>query len=242
MTDELHQDASPRPQAGQEKIWAHFHTAGANAFAAAEPRLEFLVRQIARRAGKKRPAVLNVGVGSGHFERIALGREWDVHALDPDAAAIERLAALGVQGHVGYIEQMPLANEAFDFVVASEVLEHLTDAQRSAGIAEIGRVLRPQGWFLGTVPYHENLQANEVLCPCCGALFHRWGHHKSFELDTLRAELTPHFDVREIRATAFVSYREGGLGRKLKSLLRVALARSGQMIASPNIYWAAQRR
>ena len=242
MADQLPHDASSHRKAGQEKIWAHFQNAGAKAFEAAEPRLEFLVRQIARRAGKSGPAVLNVGVGSGHLEVTALARGWDVQALDPDAAAIERLSAQGVRGHVGYIEQLPQADGTLDFVVASEVLEHLSDEQRTAGIREIHRVLRPGGWFLGTVPFNEDLQANEVVCPCCGELFHRWGHQKSFTLETVRAELSPLFHIRELRPAAFVSYGGRGVGGKVKSLVRVALARAGQMMAIPSIYWAAQRR
>ena len=40
MTDQLQHDASHR-KAGQEKIWAHYQNAGAKAFEAAEPQLDF---------------------------------------------------------------------------------------------------------------------------------------------------------------------------------------------------------
>lgn len=198
------------------------------------------MRTIARKV-RGRPRVLNVGVGSGRFERTAVEHGFDVFALDPDAAAIERLASIQVQARVGRIEQLSFDDAMFDAVVASEVLEHLHDQQRAAGLAETARVLRPGGWFLGTVPYQEDLKAGEVVCPCCGVLFHRWGHQKSFTLQAIREELSPHFMVRELRCTAFVSFGDRGLGR-LKSLLRLALARAGQMIAIPTIYWTAQKR
>lgn len=236
-------ETSPHSVHGsQEKIWSHFQNADPESFAAAKPRLEYLARVIASKVQSSPPKVLNIGVGSGLFEEVALARGFEVHALDPDAVAIERLTAAGVVGHVGYIEQMALGDAQFDAVVASEVLEHLHDAQRAAGIREIARVLKPGGWFLGTVPYNENLKAGDVLCPCCGALFHRWGHQKSFTLDTVRDELSPHFAVRDLRRTAFVSFHDRGLFGKLKSLARLTLARCGQMIAVPSIYWAAQVR
>lgn len=226
----------------QDKIWSHFQNADPESFAAARPRLEYLVGVIARRVKSSRPRVLNIGVGSGHFEQTALARGFEVHSLDPDAVAIERLSQSGVTGHVGYIEQMSLETQQFDAVVASEVLEHLHDEQRAAGLQEIARVLKPGGWFLGTVPYKENLKAGDVVCPCCGALFHRWGHQRSFTLESMRAELEPQFEVRELRRTAFVSFRDRGPFGKLKSLARLLLARAGQMIAIPSIYWAAQSR
>jgi SAM-dependent methyltransferase len=225
----------------QDRIWSHFQNADPESFAAARPRLEYLVTTIARKCPNKSLTVLNIGVGSGHFEQTALQRGWSVHALDPDAVAIERLREAGVVGHVGYIEHMDLPSATFDAVVASEVLEHLNDSQRAAGLAEIARILKPGGWFLGTVPYNENLKAGDVICPCCGALFHRWGHQKSFQVETLRRELAPHFDVRELRRTAFVSFGDRGLGGKVKSLARLWLARLGQMIAIPSLYWAAIR-
>lgn len=238
----MSEHARESQHSSQDKIWSHFQNADPESFAAAKPRLEYLVRAIARKAKVPRPKVLNIGVGSGHFEQTALARGWDVHSLDPDAVAIERLSAGGVTGHVGYIERMELADNQFDAVAASEVLEHLHTEQRAAGLREIARVLKPGGWFLGTVPYNENLKAGDVICPCCGKLFHRWGHQQSFTLDTLRAELSQQFVIDELRRTAFVSYRDRSLLGKLKSLARLLLARWGQMIAIPSLYWAVQVR
>jgi SAM-dependent methyltransferase len=230
------------PAHSQDRIWSHFQNADPEAFAAARPRLEYLVRAIAGKVRTRRPCVLNIGVGSGHFEHVALARGWEVHALDPDAAAVARLSDVGVHGHVGYIERMELPDNAFDAVVASEVLEHLQDEQRAVGLVEIARVLKPDGWFLGTVPYNENLKAGDVVCPCCGALFHRWGHQKSFTEASLSEELRAGFRVQELRRTAFVSFRDHGPLGKCKALARLLLARWGQMIAVPSLYWAAQVR
>jgi SAM-dependent methyltransferase len=129
-----------------------------------------------------------------------------------------------------------------DFVVASEVLEHLTDEQRAAGIGEIARILRPGGYFLGTVPFNENLAEQQAVCPHCGEVFHRWGHQRSFTLDDVRHQLAPHFRVDELRKTAFVSFRGRSLLGKAKSAVRLLLARAGQPIAVPTIFWLAEVR
>ena len=225
----------------QEKIWTHFQNSAPESFDAARPRLDFLVRQVRKQCPFERPVVLNVGVGSGHFERQAAQQPWEVHSLDPDACALARLEAWNVRGHVGFIEQIPLASQSCDCVVASEVLEHLTEEQGKSALAEVARVLKADGVFLGTVPYHEDLSANQVVCPRCGELFHRWGHHRSFTLESLRRELAHCFTVRVLRRTAFPPFRGRSLPGKAKSLIRVVLARCGQMIAVPSLYWRATR-
>lgn len=185
--------------------------------------------------------VLNVGVGNGHFERQAVQRGWEVHSLDPVAAALAPLESLKVHAHVGLIERMPLADESCDCVVTSEVLEHLTEKQGKLALAEVVRVLRPGGLFLGTVPYHENLAASQVICPHCGELFHRWGHHRSFDEASLHSELSSHFTMKTLRCTAFPGFRGRSLAGKTKSLIRIALAQCRQMIAIPSLYWCAAR-
>jgi SAM-dependent methyltransferase len=226
---------------GQHRIWRHFQNAAPESFAAARPRLDWLLRQIARRATGAAPAVLNIGIGDGYFERQAHTRGWKIQSLDPDEAAVARLTADGIAAQIGLIEQLPHASESLDFVVASEVLEHLSDDQRLAGLAETARVLRPGGCFLGTVPYREVLADQQTVCPQCGEVFHRWGHQKSFDAPCIRGELTPWFQIETLGRTAFVSWRGRGTLGAVKSLVRLALARLGEPIAFPTLYWIARK-
>jgi SAM-dependent methyltransferase len=230
---------SPDAPCGQEKIWTHFQNNAPESFDAARPRLDFLVKQIRKCCSLERPVVLNIGVGSGYFERQAVRQSWEVHSLDPDARALASLEAFDVQGHVGCIEQIPLPSESCHCVVASEVLEHLTEDQGKHALSEVARVLKTGGAFLGTVPYREDLSAGQVVCPRCGELFHRWGHRRSFTLDLLRRDLAEYCVVKVVRRTAFPPFRERGFPGKIKSLIRVALAKCGQMIAVPSLYWCA---
>ena len=225
----------------QRRIWQHFQNAAPESFAAAHPRLEFLLRQIERRAAGQKPAVLNIGIGDGYFERQALARGWQVYSLDPDATAVDRLKGEGIHAQVGFIEQVLLADKSLDFVVASEVLEHLTTQQRAAGLDEISRILRPGGCFLGTVPHAENLAEQETVCPHCGEVFHRWGHQASFTLSSVRELLATRFKIASLQRTAFVDLWGRGLRGFVKGALRLALAKLGEPIAVPVIWWVARK-
>lgn len=225
----------------QEKIWDYFQTVSPEVFLEAKPRMDFLIKQLCAKKNQPVPTVLNVGIGDGYFEKSLQQKGWDIYTLDPNEAAIQRMTAMGIKGRQGYIEKMPFENETFDFVVASEVLEHLTDAQRHQGCMEIVRVLKKGGGFLGTVPYDENLDGQRVVCPGCGDIFHRWGHQRSFDLKSTSQVLSEFFEVLEVRRTAFVSFNHRSFFVKLKMLIKLILAKCGEMIATPGIYFYAKK-
>ena len=229
------------PAQDQAKIWQHFQNAAPESFAASHPRLDFLIGQIARRASGRSPNVLNIGIGDGHFERGARARGWTIHSLDPDEQAVQRLAADEIAAQVGFIEKIPLSDASLEFVVASEVLEHLSGQQREAGLTQIARVLKRGGWFLGTVPHAENLAEQEAVCPCCGQVFHRWGHQASFTLTSMRELLAPRFQIEQLQRTAFAHLFGRGVGGFVKGMTRLLLAKLGEPIAVPTIWWVARK-
>jgi SAM-dependent methyltransferase len=235
MTTGTAPNASPSPD--QARIWAYFQGQGNSYFAQAWPRQNALVRAIARLAGAK-PHVLNIGVGDGFLEQRMHERGWIVSSLDPDRDAVSRLAANGIDARSGNIEQMPFDARSFDFVVASEVLEHLTTAQLTAGLAEINRLLKPGGWFIGTVPFAEDLASGATVCQQCGATQHRWGHQQSFDLDRMSGLLSAAFPGGKVslRRTAFPDWSRSVTGLA-KSALRVLLAKRGVAIAQPSLFF-----
>ena len=98
--------------------------------------------------------VLEIGCGRGAGIEVIL-EQFDaahVYAIDLDPVQVER--ALGrLQGKFdgrftitqGDAEQLPFADATFDAVFDFGVLHHLPDWQR--GIAEVRRVLKPEGVF-----------------------------------------------------------------------------------------------
>ena len=212
----------------QEKIWQYFQGDGIQNFDDAVPRLEHLYKR-ARKYGRGRQLqALNIGVGNGWLERRCHGVGWTVSALDPGEDAIGSLVKDGIDGRVGQIESMPFETNTFDVVFCSEVLEHLSDDQLSSGLAEIKRVLTPDGILIGTVPYRESLFEGLVICPDCGKRFHRWGHQQSFDKECLaKAFVQAGMMPISIQTYAFPVYSKSLPLNRLRQSARWVLGRLG---------------
>jgi SAM-dependent methyltransferase len=96
--------------------------------------------------------VLEVGCGPGHLSvQLARDRGMEVTGLDLDPAMIARARAntdrAGNRGRrrpsflVGDVAALAVPDRSFDLVVSTLSMHHWTDP--AAGLAEIGRVLRP---------------------------------------------------------------------------------------------------
>jgi SAM-dependent methyltransferase len=101
--------------------------------------------------------VLDLGCRSGALTRHFLeGNE--VVGLDVDRAALAKAEALGIEPVEADVEEpLPFPDGSFDAVVAGELLEHLRFPD--ALVAEVRRVLRPGGVFVGSVPNAFRLQS-----------------------------------------------------------------------------------
>lgn len=209
----------------QDRIWVHYQGDGSAVFESCAPRLAWLVRRLGEPC-----RVLDVGVGDGTFERLALEVGHEVHALDPGEEAIASLRArlgLGERAQTGRIESIPFPDAAFDAVVVSEVLEHLPDAVLPRALDELRRVLVPGGRLVGTVPYRENLAAEQAICPECGCHFHRWGHHRSFDRPELERLLRGRFARVETTPKIFPHWAALNWKGRVVNAARLVLAACG---------------
>jgi SAM-dependent methyltransferase len=224
----------------QDRIWQHHQVADRRAFDLSYPRLRFLAERCA--PGSR---VLNIGVGSGLLEELLAGRSIDVYALDPSAETIGRLQSelkMGPRARQGYGQAIPFDTLFFDMVIMTEVLEHLPTETLHATLDEVRRVLKPGGQLTGTVPYREDLQANEVVCPHCLAQFHRWGHEQRFDVASLGALFKAHgFGVERIGPRAFSDFRRPGLRPLARAMVRYVLGRMGEPLVNPNLYFRVRR-
>jgi SAM-dependent methyltransferase len=226
----------------QTKIWDHFQNEGIDSFSLSRGRQEYLMRRLSQ--GKR---VLNIGVGNGVLESLAIGKGVDIWSLDPSDRAIERIRqhlGLGEKAQVGYSQAIPFPDVYFDAVVMSEVLEHLDAPVLEATLDEIKRVLRQGGMFIGTVPARENLADSLVVCPGCGLQFHRWGHKRSFDVEQLSAVLATRFVNDKIFERFFIDWEAVGWWRKLQGLIKKFLSwRSiGTYGACRNILFLTHKR
>ncbi|MGA7933746.1 MAG: class I SAM-dependent methyltransferase [Kovacikia sp.] len=93
--------------------------------------------------------VLELGCGAGLLARRLLDFGNAVTGLDISEAAIAHLPP-EIKGVVATLPEIPLPDDSFDVVVATETLEHIEDYQ--ACVAETVRVLRPGGRAYFAVP------------------------------------------------------------------------------------------
>jgi demethylmenaquinone methyltransferase/2-methoxy-6-polyprenyl-1,4-benzoquinol methylase len=105
-------------------------------------------RQALKRAGlSPGMRVLDVAVGTGLVAREEIrlvGRPDLVLGVDPSIGMLSHaVAGLGIRAVLGVGEQLPVADQSFDFVSMGYALRHLTDL--SAAFREYLRVLKPGG-------------------------------------------------------------------------------------------------
>lgn len=145
--------------------------------------------------------VLDLGCGFGRHVFGALRHGADVVAGDLGRAELAEIrnmvAAMRAAGElpagtVGYAaavdaRRLPFADDAFDRIIAAEVLEHITND--GAALAELARVLRPGGMLAVTVPSW----GPEKLCWLLSEQYHAPavadGHVRIYTLRGLRARL-----------------------------------------------------
>ena len=226
-------------QEEQDRIWTHYQVQNTGSFDLSYPRLRYLAERCA--PGTR---VLNIGVGNGYLESLLVQRNVEVYSLDPSAESIRRLRqelGMGQRAQQGYSQRMPFTPDYFDIVIMTEVLEHLSADILHTTLDEVRRVLKPGGVFTGTVPYREDLAANEVMCPQCQRVFHRWGHEQRFDSASLRTLLEEHgYSIERIYTRTFPDFRRGGVRPLMKAIVRYVLGRMGEPLVGPNLYFRAR--
>jgi SAM-dependent methyltransferase len=102
------------------------------------------------------PEVLNGGAGQGTLSQKLAELGYDVTSTDVSPEAVdllrERTSAPVVEAD---LTALPFAQATFDAVVLGEVLEHVEDDRRA--LAEVARVLRPEGVLALSVPANPKL-------------------------------------------------------------------------------------
>ena len=89
--------------------------------------------------------ILEVGCGAGDFAALLTAPE--VICVDISPAAVAAARSRGLVTHVADAQELPFADASFDVVVANWMLYHVPD--RGRAIAEMARVLKPGGRFVG---------------------------------------------------------------------------------------------
>ncbi len=146
--------------------------------------------------------ILDMGCGAGRHAFESMRRGARVVALDYSFKELEDVRnlfwAMGDAGEVpdgsqalcvrGDALRLPFADGTFDRIIASEVLEHLTDDQ--GALAELTRVLKPGGTIAVTVP----AWLAEKMCWFLSAEYHaplsEGGHVRVYTEAQLRGRMS----------------------------------------------------
>lgn len=95
--------------------------------------------------------LLDAGCGTGWFSAAAVKRGAKVTSMDLGKKLLKEVAKkCRSQRVVGSILDMPFAKNTFDYVVVSEVIEHVPDPDLA--LRECYRVLKPKGVLVLTTP------------------------------------------------------------------------------------------
>ncbi len=120
-------------------------------------------RVIAREIIGDNIKVLNVGFGSASLEAVYFKtneRKVDWSGIDISResvrAALEKFPF--AKFSVGDIRKIKSKDNHFDYVIASEVMEHIRPRHTFEALHEIHRVLKPGGMFIVSVPLNEGLE------------------------------------------------------------------------------------
>ena len=135
--------------------------------------------------------LLDYGAGKGYLMDVISMNE-KTSALDCGEFSEEGLSFLKNKYENSSIQVVNLSStpsvidsNKYDLVFLIEVVEHLDDDYLEKTISEVYRILKPGGKVIITTPFNENLEANNVCCPDCGAIFHRVQHVRSWSIESI---------------------------------------------------------
>jgi ubiquinone/menaquinone biosynthesis C-methylase UbiE len=164
--------------------------------------------------------VLDVGCGTGTLAldvQRRVGCAGRVVGIDPGSEQIARARAKAARCHlpiefqIGVIEQLAFPDQTFDVVLSTLMMHHLPASQKAQGLAEIARVLKPNGRLV--IADFTRKQERVGLA----ARFHAGGSNLH-ELAALVADAGfAQVEMEEMRPPRFSAFPGAGFVRAYKS-------------------------
>jgi len=169
---------------------------------------------------------LDLGCGDGLLTRVILQQvgKRDLVGVDPDPAEIAHARDAGIYSalHEAGGDSVPEPDASFDWVLSNSVLEHIDHLEPV--LAEVGRLLRPNGEFVFTVPgpdFHQCLRgpllpgaSREIYLQRLDA---RLAHRRYWDLSDWESALI----VNGMQIVTVVSYLNEAQVRRWESMARV---------------------
>jgi SAM-dependent methyltransferase len=120
-------------------------------------------RYLARPGRPSAPAVLDLGCGAGDsvdlFRSLEPAVRWTGADL-PSSPEVDRRTRTDAEFVTFDGERLPFPDASFDLVYCKQVLEHVRRPQPL--LADVARVLRPDGWLVGSTSHLEAFHSRSV--------------------------------------------------------------------------------
>jgi len=184
---------------------------------------------------------IGCGIGTVVFE---LGRKGhDVTGTDISQVAIEYGLAKyrDIRLQVQPAEKLVFADEAFDVVLSFDLFEHIASIDQH--VAEVRRVLKPQGYYLFQTPNRYSNMVFETLSH--RSLKWRRYHPSLHTPGQIRKRLARHgFETRFVKMNPVNEYTEAKLRKlgPLGALIRRIDFTKLPLVLQTNLYVIAQKR
>lgn len=136
-------------------------TEGIDPWVEPDPDVITIGREVWSAGGRR---CLDVGCGIGRHALALAELGYEAHAVDRSEAGLDRVGAeagrrgLTITTRMSDMTSLPYPDEAFDLVIAWNVIYHGTGEDAAGAAAEITRVLRPGGRYLSTMLSKHNAQ------------------------------------------------------------------------------------
>lgn len=134
-------------------------------------------RFVVHLAGKQQ-TILDIGSGSGWSAAIPHDRICFVDLSQKNLSGLKSVSSFPVMADAAHL---PFKDNSYEFIIASEILEHLNDPRAAA--EEIWRILKPGGKAIVSTPYKEKIKYS--LCIHCNKVTPMNAHLHSFDRSLL---------------------------------------------------------
>jgi ubiquinone/menaquinone biosynthesis C-methylase UbiE len=117
--------------------------------------------------------ILEIGCADGRLLNL-IDSKYKV-GVDISINALKHVKSIKYAANV---KKLPFADNSFDLVICSEVLEHLNDVIFQDSLKEISRI--SSKYIMISVPYKEQLFRGIIKCYSCNKYYHLFLHKRSF--------------------------------------------------------------
>lgn len=87
---------------------------------------------------------------------------------------------------VYYIDDILKLEKKFDVIFCVEMIEHINDHYLDVTMKNFQHLLSDDGVIVITTPNDEKLDDNNIYCPNCESIFHRWQHIRSWSEESIK--------------------------------------------------------